>query len=81
MLPLADKILFSPYLPLYLILSHLYALLLYMFSSFWIVLPYLFYVGMCGSLNVFEWLAHRRCSLVGAGVALLQEVCHCGGRL
>ena len=34
-------------------------------------------------MNVFECLAHsgtvRRCGLIGVGVAMLEEVCHCGG--
>ena len=37
----------------------------------------------CGGLNMIDpWSGTiRRCSLDGVGVALLEEVCHCGGRL
>ena len=38
----------------------------------------------CGGLNVTgshrEW-HYRECGFVGVGVALLEEVCHCGGGL
>jgi hypothetical protein len=37
----------------------------------------------CGGLNVLGPGSGtvRRCGLVGVGVALLEEVCHCGCRL
>ena len=43
----------------------------------------------CGNLNVIGLIIHkltgsgaiRRCGFVGVGMALLEEVCHCGGRL
>jgi hypothetical protein len=41
---------------------------------------------MCACLLVYMytytlWWCIRRCGLVGVGVALLEEVCHCGGDL
>ena len=39
--------------------------------------------AICGGLNMLGPGSGtiRRCGLVGVGVALLEEVCHCGGRL
>jgi hypothetical protein len=30
---------------------------------------------------IFEYCFHRECGLVGVGVTLLEEVCHCGDEL
>ena len=42
-----------------------------------------FTVHMCCDLNVFSPLSRaiRRSVLVGVGMALLEEMCHCGGGL
>jgi hypothetical protein len=39
--------------------------------------------GQCGSLNILGTGSDsiRRCGLLGGGVALLEEVCHCGCEL
>jgi hypothetical protein len=41
------------------------------------------WLGFCGGLNMLDPKSDtiRRCGLVGVGVALMEEVCHCGGGL
>ena len=43
----------------------------------------LFILTLCGGLNVLGPGSDtiRRCDLVGVGMALLEEVCNCGGGL
>ena len=36
---------------------------------------------MCLNVWLIGSVTIRRCGLVGLGVVLLEEVCHCGGRL
>ena len=42
-----------------------------------------FSVSMCGDLNMLDPGSGtiERCGLVGVGVVLLEEVCHCGSGL